>query len=94
MVVDAQALIAFLKDIIEIYCNKKYEGIPYPKEMCSYVEQLKKDLAYEAGSKAKQRDSEFFENLIRQSEPVYNLRQQEKCLKIRNFEPHLMPQRM
>ncbi|HAT90562.1 MAG TPA: peptide synthetase [Roseburia sp.] len=72
MVVDAQALIAFLKDIIEIYCNKKYEGIPYPKEMCSYVEQLKKDLAYEAGSKAKQRDSEFFENLIRQSEPVYN----------------------
>lgn len=42
MVVDAQALIAFLKDIIEIYCNKKYEGIPYPKEMCSYVEQLKK----------------------------------------------------
>lgn len=72
MVVDAQSLIAFLKDIIEIYCNTKYEGIPYPKDMCSYVEQLKKDLAYEAGSKAQQRDREFFENLIRTSEPVYN----------------------
>lgn len=31
MVVDAQSLIAFLKDIIEIYCNAKYEGVPYPK---------------------------------------------------------------
>ena len=37
MVVDAQSLIAFLKDIIEIYCNAKYEGVPYPKEMCSYI---------------------------------------------------------
>lgn len=72
MVVDAQSLIAFLKDIIEIYCNAKYEGVPYPKEMCSYIEQLKKDLLYEAGSKAQQKDREFFENIIRQSEPVYN----------------------
>ena len=52
MVVDAQSLIAFLKDIIEIYCNAMYEGVPFPKDMCSYIEQLKKDLAYEAGSKA------------------------------------------
>lgn len=40
--------------------------------MCSYIEQLKKDLAYEAGSKAQLRDREFFEKLIRQSEPIYN----------------------
>lgn len=69
MVVDAQSLIAFLKDIIEIYCNAMYEGVPFPKDMCSYIEQLKKDLAYEAGSKAQLRDREFFEKLIRQSEP-------------------------
>ena len=47
MIVDAQSLIAFLKDIIELYCNAKYEGVPYPKEMASYIEQLQKDLAYE-----------------------------------------------
>ena len=72
MVVDAQSLITFLKDIIELYCNAKYEGVPYPKDMCSYIDQVKKDLAYEAGSKAQQRDREFFRELIEASEPVYN----------------------
>ena len=37
MVVDAQSLICFLKDIIELYCNAKYEGVPYPKDMASYI---------------------------------------------------------
>lgn len=69
---DAQSLICFMKDIIEIYCNAMYEGVDYPKEMRSYIEQLQKDLAYEAGSKAQQRDREFFQNLIGQSEPIYN----------------------
>lgn len=72
MVVDAQSLITFLKDIIELYCNAKYEGVPYPKDMYSYIDQVKKDLAYEAGSKAQQRDREFFRELIESSEPVYN----------------------
>lgn len=49
-----------------------YEGIPYPKEMASYVEQLQKDLAYEAGSKAQERDAEFFQKIIESSEPIYN----------------------
>lgn len=43
MVVDAQSLITFLKDIIELYCNAKYEGVPYPKDMCSYIDQVKKE---------------------------------------------------
>ena len=30
-IVDAQSLICFLKDIIELYCNAKYEGIPIPR---------------------------------------------------------------
>lgn len=72
MIVDAQSLIGFLKDIIELYCNARYEGVPYPKDMCSYIEQIQKDLAYEAGSKAQQRDREFFEKEIASSEPIFN----------------------
>ena len=72
LTLDAQSLICFLKDIIEIYCNAKFEGIPYPSEMRSYIEQLEKDLAYEAGSKAQQRDREYFHKLIEQSEPIFN----------------------
>lgn len=69
---DAQSLICFMKDVIEIYCNAMYEGVEYPKDMRSYIEQLEKDLAYEAGSKAQQRDREYFYRLIEQSEPIYN----------------------
>lgn len=72
MTMDAQSLICFLKDVIEIYCSSMYEGVEYPKAMASYVEQLEKDLAYEAGSKAQQRDREYFEKLIDASEPIYN----------------------
>ncbi len=72
MIVDAQSLICFLRDIIELYCNEKYEGVPYPKEMTSYLEQLEKDLAYEAGSKAQQRDIEFFQKEIEKGEPIYS----------------------
>ena len=72
MTMDAQSLIYFMTDVIELYCNAKFEGVPYPKDMASYVEQLQKDLAYEAGSKAKERDARFFESLIEESEPIYN----------------------
>lgn len=71
-IMDAQSMICFLKDIIEIYCYKVYEEVPYPKEMYSYIEQLKKDLEYEAGSKAKARDEAFFHEMIESSEPIYN----------------------
>ena len=69
---DAQSLICFLRDIIEIYSNRMYDNVPYPKDMASYVEQLKKDLAYEAGCKAKDRDEAFFREIIESSEPIYN----------------------
>lgn len=72
LTLDAQSLICFLKDIIEIYCNAMYEGVEYPKEMRSYIEQLEKDLEYEAGSKAQQRDREYFHKLIDESEPIFN----------------------
>lgn len=72
LTMDAQSIICFLKDIIELYCNKVYEGVPYPKEMASYIKQLEKDLEYEAGCRAKERDAEFFQKLIQSSEPIYN----------------------
>ncbi len=72
VIMDAQSLICFLKDIIEIYCSRMYEDVAYPKDMASYIEQLKKDLAYEAGSKARARDEEFFHKMIESSEPIYN----------------------
>ena len=64
MTMDAQSLICFLKDIIEIYCNAKYEGVPYPKDMASYLDQVQRDLAYEADSAAKKRDEEYFHRII------------------------------
>ncbi len=72
LIMDAQSMICFLKDIIELYSSEMYDEIPYPKEMSSYLEQLQKDLAYEAGSKAKEKDEAFFKNLIESSEPIYN----------------------
>ena len=72
MTMDAQSLICFMKDIVEIYCSTLYEEVAFPKEMSSYIEQLQKDLAYEAGSKAKARDEEYFRKLAEGSEPIYN----------------------
>ena len=69
---DAQSLIGFMKDVIELYCNANFENIPYPAQMRSYVEQVEKDLAYENGSKAQARDRAYFRKLIEESEPIYN----------------------
>lgn len=71
LIMDAQSLVAFFKDIIELYCSKVYEEISYPKEMASYLKQLQKDLEYEAGSRASKKDREFFEKLISSSEPIF-----------------------
>lgn len=72
MTMDAQSLICFLKDVIELYASTMYEQVAPPKEMAPYIEQLQKDLAYEAGGRAKDRDAEFFHKLIDTSEPIYN----------------------
>lgn len=71
LTMDAQGLIMFFRDVIEIYSHKKYNALDYPKEMTSYLKQLQKDLEYEAGSRSSQRDREFFHKLISSSEPVY-----------------------
>ncbi|MCD8037688.1 MAG: condensation domain-containing protein [Lachnospiraceae bacterium] len=69
---DAQSLIGFFKDVIELYCYANFEDVPYPADMRSYVEQLEKDFAYEAGSKAQARDREYFHKLFEAPEPIYN----------------------
>lgn len=69
---DAQSLIGFLKDVIELYCSANFENIPYPADTRSYIQQLEKDLAYEAGSKAQARDRAYFYQQIEESEPIYN----------------------
>ena len=71
LIMDAQSLIVFFKDIIELYSSKIYDEVPTPKEMASYINQLEKDLAYEAGNNAAKKDREYFEELISSSEPVF-----------------------
>ena len=65
LIMDAQGLIAFMKDVMQLYSYDMLEDVPAPKEMTSYIKQLEKDLAYEAGNSASQRDREFFENLVK-----------------------------
>ncbi len=72
MTMDAQSLIVFFRDVIELYCHKLYpDEVSYPKEMSSYIKQLQKDLSYEDNSSACQKDREFFQKLISSSEPVF-----------------------
>ena len=70
MTMDSSSIIAFNKDVLEIYCAKRY-GIDYPKPLQSYIKALEKDLEYEAGSPARKRDEEFWTNEIESDEPIY-----------------------
>ena len=70
MTMDSSSIIAFNKDVLEIYCAKRY-GIDYPKPLQSYIKALEKDLEYEAGSPARKRDEEFWQAEIEADEPFY-----------------------
>lgn len=80
---DAQSLIGFMKDVIELYCNANFENVPYPADTRSYIEQIEKDFAYEAGSKAQTRDREYFHKMFEAPEPIYNGIDGRKRLEIR-----------
>lgn len=71
MTMDAQSIIIFYTDVIQIYCNKIY-GTEYPKPLESYIKALEKDLKYEANSKALEKDREFWREAIEGSEPIFN----------------------
>ena len=66
---DSSSVIAFTKDVIEIYCSLMYD-MPYPKPMASYIESVKRDLAYE-GSKKQQKDMEYWQKQLDLREPMY-----------------------
>ncbi len=70
MTMDSSSLIAFDRDVLQIYCAKMY-GREMPKPNMSYIKQLEKDLAYEAGSAAAKKDEEFWLKEIARDEPMY-----------------------
>lgn len=70
MTMDAQAIVLFFKDVIQVYCNKKY-GTDYPKPLESYIKALEKDLKYDNNSKALQKDRKYWSEVIESSEPMY-----------------------
>lgn len=70
MTMDSSSIITFYTDVIQIYCAKRY-GTEMPKPMQSYIKCLKKDLAYEANSPARQRDEKFWQDIVSESEPIF-----------------------
>lgn len=70
MTMDSYSIIIFMKDIVELYCNMKYD-FPFPKPMTSYIETLKKDLEYEDNSPEMQRDEAFWQEFLARPEPIF-----------------------
>lgn len=70
MTMDSSSIIGFNREILEIYCAKRY-GKPMPKPTRSYIEAVEKDLEYEADSEAKKRDEEFWMKEMKRKEPMY-----------------------
>ncbi len=71
MTMDSSSIIGFMKMVLEIYCSMRYGTDMPDNASASYIKQLEKDLEYEAGSKARQRDEEFWINEIKRDEPMY-----------------------
>ena len=70
MIMDSSSIIGFDRDVLEIYCAKKY-GTPMPKPMQPYIKAVEHDLVYEDNSEALKRDEEFWLGEISKSEPMY-----------------------
>ncbi len=71
MTMDAQSIVGFYTDVIQIYCSKVY-NTEYPKPLESFIKVLKKDLEYEANSKSLERDRRYWQDVIKSSEPIFN----------------------
>ncbi|MGN1481171.1 condensation domain-containing protein [Porcipelethomonas sp.] len=70
MTMDSSSIIAFDRDVLELYCAKKY-GTEMPKPTQSYIKAVERDLTYEADSDARKRDEEFWMNELSRDEPMY-----------------------
>ena len=71
MTMDAQSIVGFYTDVIQIYCSKVY-NTEYPKPLESFIKALEKDLKYEAGSKSYEKDKKYWQDVIESSEPIFN----------------------
>ncbi|MCH5212656.1 MAG: peptide synthetase [Oscillospiraceae bacterium] len=67
---DAASIITFNRDVMDIYCSLMYD-LPYPKPMTSYIESVKKDMAYMAGCKKKDADEKYWHEQFSRDEPIY-----------------------
>lgn len=70
MTMDSSSIIGFNRAVLETYCHLKY-GTEKPAPTMSYIAQLEKDLAYEAGCPKKEKDEQFWKEVIESSEPMY-----------------------
>ncbi len=71
MTMDSSSIIGFNRAVLEIYCALRYDTEMPAETMRSYIQQLEKDLAYEADSPAKKRDAAFWQSEIEKDEPMY-----------------------
>lgn len=70
VIMDSGSVITFNRDVMDIYCHLLYD-LPYPKPMTSYIETLKKDLEYEAGSKKMLKDQAYWHEQFSRPELIY-----------------------
>lgn len=70
MTMDSSSIIGFNKVVLETYCAMRYE-MEMPSPLKSYIEQLEKDLEYEANSPARKKDEEYWKKVLAESEPMY-----------------------
>ncbi|MGN0537904.1 MAG: condensation domain-containing protein [Acutalibacteraceae bacterium] len=70
MTMDSSSIVGFDRYVLESYCSMKY-GTEPPAPTQPYIPQLEKDLAYDADSPARKRDEKFWEDKIKESEPMF-----------------------
>lgn len=70
MIMDSYSIVTHTRDVMDIYCSLMY-NLPYPSPMTSYIESIKKDLAYEAGCKKLDRDTKYWTDQLKRPEPIY-----------------------
>lgn len=71
MTMDSTSIINFYSYVLNLYCYREFDDIEAPKTPKSYLEQLQKDLAYEANSPAMLRDQKFWQDKLKEPEPIY-----------------------
>lgn len=70
--IDSCGVIVMVNDIMELYCHYLF-GTPYPEDMFSFTEMVKKDLAKAADEKRVLKDSKFWQETLEElGEPIYS----------------------